>query len=155
MSMMMGTLTTSMTSPQETSAKWERLRDVHPGRCEDLRRKIRRKKEKEWENEYICKTKNNIISSTWYQTSSLHRRQKREVAWYNSRKSWYQLRSLVINHKLPNGTNLVWIWDSGLTLRGKAWVGNGLVLAVTLMWRKIDLSCWLTNLLRPRPTSSI
>ena len=41
-----------------------RLRDVDLGRFEDLRRKIRRKKEKERENEYICKTKNNIISST-------------------------------------------------------------------------------------------
>ena len=133
MSMMMGTLTTSMTSPQETSAKWERLRDVHPGRCEDLRRKIRRRKEKEWENEYICKTKNNIISSTWYQTSSLHRRQKREVAWYNSRKSWYQLRSLVImwyfnllNHKLPYDTNLVWIWvDLERESLGGQWPGAG------------------------------
>ena len=131
--MMMGTLTTSMTSPQEKSAKWERLRDVHPGRCEDLRRKIRRKKEKEWENEYICKTKNNIISSTWYQTSSLHRRQKREVAWYNSRKSWYQLRSLVtmryfnlLNNKLLCGTNLVWIWvDLERESLGGQWPGAG------------------------------
>ena len=77
--------------------------------------------------------KNRIISSTWYQTSSLHRRQKREVAWYNSRKSWYQLRSLVImwyfnllNHKLPYDTNLVWIWvDLERESLGGQWPGAG------------------------------
>ena len=68
-------------------------------------------------NRYIkLETRNKIISSTWYQTSSLHRRQKREVAWCNSRASWYQLKFLVImwyfnllNSKLPCSTN--WPWE--------------------------------------------
>ena len=69
-----------------------------------------------WKWINIYKTRNTIISSTWYETSNLHRRQKREVAWYNSRKRWYQLKSLVImwnfnllNSKLPCSTN--WPWE--------------------------------------------